>query len=409
MRQLPLKRNLVFSFMPWAACVLLCGVGARPALGQLATSDHVELPGFWPTKPTASRSEYVGAKVCAECHESIAQSSGQTPMAHAAMLATESSVLQSASKLHFTAGAYQYSILPPPHDVSSPTASGSSAAIYRVTDGKQTLQYPLLWAFGSPRVGQSYLFRKPGDSTLYEARTTYFTPLHNLNFTPARALTSPADLEEAMDRPVPEFEVVRCFSCHTTAAVFRGTVDELHLIPGVSCEACHGPGARHVTAMRRLLDGKSTSQVMHIFNPATLSPADSVDFCGACHETWWDVKTEGDHGPSTARMPAYRLESSQCWLKTGGDARLTCMTCHDPHVPLQTNPLAYDARCLACHAIGGGTPPKNAALQGAAASCPVGTQRCTTCHMPKVFVPEMQDTFTDHRIRIAKQGEPYPE
>lgn len=298
---------------------------------------------------------------------------------------------------------------PPPHDVSSPTASGSSAAIYRVTDGKQTLQYPLLWAFGSPRVGQSYLFRKPGDSTLYEARTTYFTPLHNLNFTPARALTSPADLEEAMDRPVPEFEVVRCFSCHTTAAVFRGTVDELHLIPGVSCEACHGPGARHVTAMRRLLDGKSTSQVMHIFNPATLSPADSVDFCGACHETWWDVKTEGDHGPSTARMPAYRLESSQCWLKTGGDARLTCMTCHDPHVPLQTNPLAYDARCLACHAIGGGTPPKNAALQGAAASCPVGTQRCTTCHMPKVFVPEMQDTFTDHRIRIAKQGEPYPE
>lgn len=114
MRQIPLKRNQVFSFMLWAACVLLCGVGARPVLGQLATSDHVELPGFWPTKPMATRSEYVGAKVCAECHESIAQSSGQTPMAHAAMLATESSVLQSASKLHFTAGAYQYSILPPP-------------------------------------------------------------------------------------------------------------------------------------------------------------------------------------------------------------------------------------------------------------------------------------------------------
>jgi hypothetical protein len=29
--------------------------------------------------------------------------------------------------------------------------------------------------------------------------------------------------------------------------------------------------------------------------------------------------------------------------------------------------------------------------------------------MPKVYVKEMHDTFTDHRIRIARAGEPFPE
>jgi hypothetical protein len=29
--------------------------------------------------------------------------------------------------------------------------------------------------------------------------------------------------------------------------------------------------------------------------------------------------------------------------------------------------------------------------------------------MQKVFVPEMNDKFTDHRIRIARAGEPFPE
>jgi hypothetical protein len=29
--------------------------------------------------------------------------------------------------------------------------------------------------------------------------------------------------------------------------------------------------------------------------------------------------------------------------------------------------------------------------------------------MPKEYVPEMHDNFTDHRIRIARAGEPFPE
>jgi hypothetical protein len=29
--------------------------------------------------------------------------------------------------------------------------------------------------------------------------------------------------------------------------------------------------------------------------------------------------------------------------------------------------------------------------------------------MVKVYVPEMNDTFTDHRIRIARSGEAFPD
>jgi hypothetical protein len=32
-----------------------------------------------------------------------------------------------------------------------------------------------------------------------------------------------------------------------------------------------------------------------------------------------------------------------------------------------------------------------------------------TCHMPKVEPPTLHSVFTDHWIRIAKAGSPYPE
>jgi hypothetical protein len=140
-----------------------------------------------------------------------------------------------------------------------------------------------------------------------------------------------------------------------------------------------------------------------IFNPGTLSPSDSVDFCGSCHTTWWDVKLSAVKGVSNVKSQPYRLESSKCWGK--GDERLTCIACHDPHQQMQTDPTAYDGACLSCHAsAASGEDPKHAALP-----CTVATKNCSSCHMPKVYVPEMHYNFTDHRIRIVRKGEAYPE
>jgi hypothetical protein len=117
------------------------------------------------------------------------------------------------------------------------------------------------------------------------------------------------------------------------------------------------------------------------------------------------VKLSNTHGPSTTRSAPYRLVTSKCW-GTKGDARLVCTACHDPHQQLETTAAAYDHACLKCHAASVGARP---AADHPGKACPVAAKDCTSCHMPKVYVPEMHDNFTDHRIRIARAGEAFPE
>jgi hypothetical protein len=358
---------------------------------QLSTEDHLAEPGFWPTQPGVSRKDYVGPAACAPCHAAKAASQARTPMARTVSYAADTEVLRAHPDLTFSVGVYRYLI-----------KSDAKHSLYTVTDGTQTLSSPLLWAFGTPRVGQSYLFKRE-DGHYYEARVTYFETLKNLGFTPSRDLVSPKDVEEAMDRPVGAAEVSRCFGCHTTASTIGDKFDEENMIPGVTCEACHGPGAKHVAAMNRLMKGDLSARGDDVFNSAHLSPTDSVEFCGACHATWWDVKNSGVKGVSTTRSAPYRLVTSKCWGK--GDARLTCTACHDPHEQLQTDAAAYDHACLKCHVTSG----MKATADHPGAACPVGTKDCTSCHMQKVYVPEMHDKFTDHRIRVVRAGEPFPE
>jgi hypothetical protein len=141
-----------------------------------------------------------------------------------------------------------------------------------------------------------------------------------------------------------------------------------------------------------------------VFNSAHLNPVEAVEFCGACHGSWWDVKLAGVKGVSTTRSAPYRLVTSKCWGK--GDQRLECTACHDPHAPLQTEAGAYDNTCLNCHLR---APGETLSATHRGRACPVATKNCTSCHMPKVYVPEMHDAFTDHRIRIIKAGAPFPE
>ena len=382
---------------------LVCAIlHACPSAAQLSTAEHLQDPGFWPTQSIAAQDTIVGASVCLPCHRKMTNQQ-ETPMARNASRAASADILHAHPQLSFTAGHVHYAI-----------NSTGGVSTYSVTDDTHTLVEKLLWAFGLGRVGQSYLFKKE-DGKFYEARVTYFSRLGNLNFTPARALTNPSSLEEAMDRPVPDDEVIRCFACHTTASIVNGKLDEQGLIPGVTCEDCHGPGAKHSANM---YSGS-------IFNPAHLEPADSIDFCGACHGAFWDIVLAKLTGPNTARSQPYRLETSKCWRATG-DARLTCISCHDPHQQLQTDPLDYDHVCTSCHTTTAAVNPSSApavtpaaslassdttatAAKSVPATCPVAKQKCVSCHMPKVYVPDMHDNFTDHRIRIPHPGEAFPE
>jgi hypothetical protein len=368
---------------------------------QFSTSDYVSRPQFWPTQTNHLRGDYAGGESCKDCHRQIFNLQQQTSMAHTAMHAGQSEILASHPRLSFSHGAYRYDIL---------TANGVSS--YTVADGKKTESAPLVWAFGTDRVAQSYFFKKK-DGEFYESRVTYFQSLGTLDFTPGRALDKPLDVDEAMDRQVGRAEVYRCFGCHTTASGMESSFDEEKLTPGVSCEACHGPGRDHIADMEGIppatREAKQETAVSDkILNPKRLTPEESVDFCGACHGSYWDVSLSNASGVGNARFQPYRLEQSKCWNKN--DARLTCTACHDPHKQVETVATAYDHVCLSCH-VTKGTKARPAAADAThpGAACPVARKECTSCHMPQVYVPAMHTSFPDHRIRIVRADEPFPD
>jgi Cytochrome c554 and c-prime len=383
-------RRTIYRRLVLVALAPVLSMHPGTAAGQLSTQDHLAEPGFWPTQDQPSRAGFAGPESCARCHVSKA-SQAETPMAQNMTPAASADILHAHPALTFSANKFEYRL-----------ETGANKAIYSVAGRGQRLSFPLAWAFGTGRVAQSYLFKK-GDG-FYEARASYFTNLKTLDFTPGRAIVSPSGIVEAMYRPVGEAEVQRCFACHATAANIGGQFDEKHLIPGVTCEACHGPGASHASAMDHRTGNESAGAKGSIFDPGDLLPADAVDFCGACHSSFWDVKLSGGKGASTTRSAPYRLVTSKCWGT--GDARLTCTACHDPHKQLETTASAYDPICRSCHVS---KPGEKATASHPGAACPKAMNNCTDCHMQRVYVPEMHANFTDHRIRIAHPGEAFPE
>jgi len=309
-------------------------------------------------------------------------------MAKACVRAADSKTLQAHERLSFRLGPYVYDLT---------RAQGGS--IFSVSDGPRSVSAVLEWAFGEGAVGETYVFERAG--ILYEGRLSYFPILPALDITPGQPHSTPPELEGAIGRPMDAEEAHLCFGCHNTASSAGGQFDPAHLIPGVTCEACHGPGAMHVSAMK---EGRIAEGLTHVLNPAKLDPVDSVDFCGACHRAWADVMEAGMVGIATVRFQPYRLEKSRCWGK--GDARITCLACHDPHQPLAHDPGSYDNCCLRCHLA---SKDSKRVSNHPGAACPRNTKGCTICHMAKYEVPGTHTKFTDHWIRIRPSARYYPD
>ncbi len=356
--------------------------GSQSKDTHTATEIRLMDPGWWPTKGTPARDEYAGSAACAQCHADKAGSQKNTAMAHA-LIRADSVIPDHVAHgpLEFHVGSYNYEV-----------AQKDSKPVYSVSNGTQSLSVPLSWAFGNAEFGQTYMYEQNG--SFYESRISYYRATQALDFTIGNPRSAPGKLDTALGRRVYPDEARRCFGCHSTAATTTNRFDAQQLIPGITCEGCHGPGAQHVVEMNLHPD----DQTSFIMNPARLGPIDSVEFCGACHRTSVDAALSGATGIYALRFPAYRLERSRCW--GSGDARLTCVACHDPHRPSVRDATYYDDRCLSCH-VATGRPnhdhPGMACRAGQRASC-------VTCHMPKYNIPEMHTAFTDHKIGIHREG-----
>ena len=369
------------------SCLGLSQAAVRPD-PFLHFRPRIEMPG----------QEFTGRDVCSGCHAQKARS--HNAMEHALLKPEASAVLSSHPRMTFAFGKYSYEI-----------SYAAGQTFFRVTDGENTITEPILYAFGNGDVAQTYVLQHNGK--LYEGRVSYYSRIDRLDWTIGDFQNSTPTLEEAFGRDINSDEARNCFSCHGTAAVVDNKLSLDRLMPGVSCEACHGPGATHVAAMR-IGNGDAT----FIFNPKKLNPDTlSQQFCGACHRSADTVGMMPNLGDiNNVRFQPYRMASSRG--HNTSDPHFACTACHDPHLDLNRDATVYDANCTSCHSVHGiaigvanqssKSSGKRSASSDLGRVCPVGKDRCVSCHMPKVELPGAHFRFTDHRIRIARPGERYP-
>jgi hypothetical protein len=378
------KRTLALSFL--LTCALVHLGESLLISGQGREQGNTSLSRWRPTRDYSGVG-YAGASACAECHAKEARTQPATPMGRASDRAADCEVLKTHQQLTFRNGPYTYRI----------TRDGDHST-YTVGDGAATVSEPILFCFGQGVAGQTYIFRH--DGAFYESRVSYFQALRGLDITILHPRTIPASLEDALGRPMSREATQGCFACHTTAAIGGPRPQLERAAPGVSCEACHGPGERHVAAARA-----KNLKDPQIFNPSGLDALElSQEFCGACHQGFDTVMSlAGQGGAANIRFQPYRIFNSRGHLVN--DRRMSCVACHDPHDQLRHDEAYYDSKCLACH-LSSSKGPKT--RERTAPACPVGTKQCAACHMPKVELPEMHYKFTDHWIRVVKAGEPVP-
>ena len=115
----------------------------------------------------------------------------------------------------------------------------------------------------------------------------------------------------------------QCATCHSTGYRIteyddqtKRTLKSEFVEFGVGCEACHGPGAKHVSAKNKG-ERKKT-----IFNPAHVDPQAQSKVCGYCHVRVETEKWHTAQGNPREDMPAPKLGESykagEDWTKWEG-------------------------------------------------------------------------------------------
>jgi len=357
-------------------------------------------PSGPPPVVSSSSSDYVGGAACKECHEEIYNGWKATFHAYKFQPASPDFVVGDFSRNNsFTAHGTE----------SLMRRSEQGFAIVTKGPDGTSHRYPVRYAVGSVWK-QRYITEFP-DGGLFvlplqwnvtsQEWVDYFGP----------AAHKPGDGLFWSD-PGREFQY-QCMGCHTTnsrvnfdaaSKTFKTAWTDL----GVSCEACHGPGRRHIEA--KIQDKAAT-----IINPAKVAdPQRAVMICAACHTR--GQSHDGKFAYPAAYRPGDQLnfqfdkkpavypdgspkehhQQFNDWEASGhAAAGVTCWDCHSPHARGKSNrfqlKLPGSLLCTTCHTV---------EARGYHALHSVNN--CIGCHMPSTVQSATPGDLRSHRMRVVR-------
>lgn len=344
--------------------------------------------------PQASRSEsdrtgYVGDARCFSCHRQQSQSYQHTPHHLTSQLATPDSVLGSFRRDNNSlrivdstdqAEAQLQFVMEAKKDGFFETASsGWNPDTYQRTERIDLVT-------GSGVRGQTYLYWQK--NRLFELPVSYWSDGH-------RWINSPGYIDGTADfsRPVNP----ACLECHATYIRALSNdprtnrYDRESLVPGISCESCHGAGANHVRLRAAHETESKNSSHDDILNPVKFSRDRQVDLCAECHngiqrealaptfsyvpgrplsEYFRQLPSPEVEHPDVHGNQVGLLQRSKCYRSS---PQMSCSTCHDVHTTRQSAE-SYSLKCQSCHT-----------WQSCGMSKKIGHQvanDCINCHMP---------------------------
>jgi hypothetical protein len=365
-----------------------------------------------------SHDGYVGSKACAQCHQQIYKSYLQTGMGRSMSTVTPASlkVIPNSASLfnerlnrHFSVSARTGQLY------QSEWATGEDGKeIFRKTERIE-------WIIGSGQNAFGGLTRR-GDQ-VFEAPLTFYVKTGAWAFSPGYQ-----DADRGFNRPI-EAECIVCHSGRSnpvsgaTGEFHNPAFDEL----AIGCENCHGPGGAHVREMRAGAS-KAGNPSHSIVNPVKLSPWLADNICMLCHQNGdarvlqpgksvqdfrpgepLDLTLAILMAPPTRESPPdsdhvqhyFSMTLSKCYRGSG--AKLSCITCHDPHVQPshEEAPQYFRKKCLGCHTDKSCTAPPETRQQS--------NDNCIGCHMPRRDIRAISHaSLTNHRIVVAPD-EPFPD
>jgi len=381
------------------------GIGYLPGLQRRNTVD--------PHSPSVSSAgeltgEYIGSRVCADCHPRIAESYRQTGMGRSLSSMADASRLEDyQDRFSFSPdGLHQYFV-----------ESSENGVHHRerliAKDGNTLFDQaaPIEFAMGSGNQGRSYLLNREGNFFL--SPIGWYSRAGKWDLSPGYQLPQ----HQRFSREVTE----GCVDCHSGRMNLDPDRVDHFLSPplletAIGCERCHGPGRDHVLFHQR----DHASGQDPIINPQRLAPAEREDICSQCHlqgegrytrpgkrfgdfrpgqrlEETYLILVKGTRATSDGKTQAVsqveQTRASACFQKSNGT--FGCVSCHDPHSepPRETRDLYYREKCLECHS------DRGCNLDPVLRKQRQPNDSCIACHMPRLNASDIPHTSqTDHRI-----------